>query len=106
MSGRIAFVVSAMALVACALALVTAQQQARNAFIDLERARGQHRQLLAQGDRLRIELERLAQPSAIEAAARRMGLRALDPARTVLLPVRVEGGGAKASDQDVGEVKQ
>ncbi|HRK56345.1 MAG TPA: cell division protein FtsL [Burkholderiaceae bacterium] len=99
MSVRIGLVLLAAALVLCALALVTAQQQARNAFIDLERARSQQRQLQAQGDRLRIELERLAQPAAIEAAARRLGLEPLDPARTVLLPLRMAPSRAMDAEQ-------
>lgn len=87
MSGRALWAVLVMILVACALSLVTAQQRARNAFIDLERAQTRERDLTAEGDRLRIELGRLSQPAAIESAARGQGLRPLEPANTVLLPV-------------------
>lgn len=73
-------------LVASAMGLVTAQHRARSAFVDLEREQQRARELGAEGDRLRIELGRLAHPAAIEAAARNRGLRPLEPARTVLLP--------------------
>ena len=86
MTARVLATVLALLLVASAMALVTAQHRARSAFVDLERAQQRGRELAAEGDRLRIELGRVAQPAAIEAAARDMGMRPLDPARTVLLP--------------------
>lgn len=89
MRARLLLSALVLVLVACAMALVTSQQRARNAFVDLERAQSRERELVAEGDRLRIDLGRLSQPAAIEAAARQQGLRPLDPARTVLLPVSV-----------------
>lgn len=86
MSARVLVVLFAVLLVASAMGLVTAQHRARSAFVDLEREQQRARELTADSDRLRIELGRVAQPAAIEAAAREMGLRPLDPARTVLLP--------------------
>lgn len=89
MSARLWAVLCAVALVVCAMALVTSQHRARSLFIDLERAQQRARELAAEGDRLRIELGRAGQPAAIEAAARDMGMRPLEPARTVLIPVPV-----------------
>ncbi len=89
MTERLLLVVLTLALVGCAMALVTAQQRARNAFVDLERAQTRERELVADGDRLRIDLGRLSQPAAIESAAREQGLRPLDPTRAVLLPLSV-----------------
>ena len=92
MSMRLLVVLFTALLVACAMGLVTAQHRARGAFVDLERAQQRARELTAEGDRLRIELGRIAQPAAIEAAAREMGLRPLDPSRAVLLPAAAGTG--------------
>ena len=86
MTLRVFAVLFAVLLVGSAMGLVTAQHRARSAFVDLERAQQRSRELVAEGDRLRIELGRVAQPAAIDAAARAMGLRPLEPTRTVLLP--------------------
>ena len=92
MSTRLLVVLFTALLVACAMGLVTAQHRARGAFVDLERAQQRARELVAEGDRLRIELGRVAQPAAIEAAAREMGLRPLDTSRAVLLPAAAGTG--------------
>ncbi len=73
------------ALVASALALVTARYRARGLFAELEVTQQQARSLDAEGNRLRIELGRAAQPASIEAAARAVGMRPVDPDRTVFL---------------------
>jgi cell division protein FtsL len=73
-------------LFACSLLLVGAQHRARGLFIDLERAQQQARQLEAEGNRMRIDLGRAAQPAAVEAAARGLGLQPIDSQRTVFLP--------------------
>jgi cell division protein FtsL len=88
MNARFAAVVLGALVVASAMGLVTAQHRARTAFVDLEQAQHSSRELAAEGDRLRIELGRVARPAAIEAAARDMGLRPPDPARTVLVPAQ------------------
>jgi cell division protein FtsL len=75
-------------LLASSLSLVTAQHRARSLFVDLERAQQQARQLEAEGDRLRIELGRAAQPAAIESAARDLGLKPVDAGRVVFLPAQ------------------
>jgi cell division protein FtsL len=73
-------------LVASSLSLVTAQHRARSLFVDLERAQQQAKALEAEGNRLRIELGRVSQPAMVEAAARVLGLKTVDGARTVFLP--------------------
>jgi cell division protein FtsL len=85
-------------LLASSLSLVTAQHRARSLFVDLERAQQQARQLEAEGDRLRIELGRAAQPAAIESAARDLGLRPVDAGRVVFLPAQATAAGALAKD--------
>lgn len=73
-------------LVASGLATVTAQHRARSLFVDLERAQQQAKALEAEGNRLRVELGRASQPATVEAAARELGLRPVEGARTVFLP--------------------
>ncbi|GIK84930.1 cell division protein FtsL [Betaproteobacteria bacterium PRO7] len=73
-------------LVASGLSVVTAQHRARSLFVDLERAQQQAKALEAEGNRLRVELGRASQPATVEAAARELGLRPVDGARTVFLP--------------------
>jgi cell division protein FtsL len=85
-------------LLASSLSLVTAQHRARSLFVDLERAQQQARQLEADGDRLRIELGRAAQPAAIESAARDLGLKPVDAGRVVFLPGQATAAGAPAKD--------
>jgi len=75
-----------MLLFVCSLSLVTAQHRARTVFVDLERAQQQTHQFAADRARMRIDLARATQPSAIEASARDLGLRPIDGARTVYLP--------------------
>lgn len=95
MSARMFSMLCAVLLVLCAMALVTSQHRSRSLFVDLERAQQRSRELMAEGVRLRIELGRAAQPAAIEAAARGMGMRPLEPSRTVLIAVPVATAEAK-----------
>jgi cell division protein FtsL len=76
----------ATALMASALSLVTSQHRARDLFADLEAAQQAGRQSEAERNRLRVELGRASQPAAIEAAARQLGMRPIDPEHTALLP--------------------
>jgi cell division protein FtsL len=85
----------ALLLFASALSLVSARHTARSLFVDHERAQRQARQLDAEGDRLRIELGRAAQPAAIESAARGLGLKPVDGARVVFLPPAAGAGKAQ-----------
>lgn len=80
--GLVAFVAGAL-LFASALSLVSAQHRARSLFVDLERAQAEARSRDVEWNRLRIELARVAQPAYVEQAARQLGLRPVDTARTV-----------------------
>lgn len=87
----------ALALFASGMALVTAQHRARGQFIELERLQQQAAQLEADGNRLRIELARAAQPASVATAARALGLQPIDAGRTVFLPAQpaAAGGGTR-----------
>jgi len=80
------FVLLGLVLVASAFGLVTAQYRTRTLFIELDRAQQRTAALEADGNRLRVEQARNAQPAAVEAAARRLGLRPIDAKETVFLP--------------------
>jgi cell division protein FtsL len=73
-------------LFAGAMGLITAQHRARGLFVELERAQATAKTLEAEGDRLRIELGRHAQPASVESVARRLGLQPIEPARVIYLP--------------------
>jgi cell division protein FtsL len=73
-------------LMVSALSLVASQHRARELFADLEAAQQLAHQSEAEGNRLRADLGRASQPAAIEAAARQLGLRPIDPDHTALLP--------------------
>ncbi len=83
---RLAVPAFAALLVACALALVTGQYRARQLFAELEVAQQDGKALTAEGARLRSDLGRAAQPATVEAVARRLGMRAINPDRIVMLP--------------------
>jgi cell division protein FtsL len=91
MSGRTGGAVAmvlllALLLVLACLALVTSQHRARGLFVELGRLQVQARDLEAEGNRLRIELGKAAQPAAVAAAARGLGLRPTESRQTVFLP--------------------
>ncbi len=77
---------SALLLVLACLSLVTSQHRARGLFVELGRLQVQAKDLEAEGSRLRIELGKAAQPSAVAATARHLGLRPTDSKQTVFLP--------------------
>ena len=87
MSGtlRLSAVLLAIALFASSLVLVTAQYRARSLFVDLEAAQQESRRLDAEANRLSAELGGLTQPASIANAARSLGLRPIEPARTIYL---------------------
>jgi cell division protein FtsL len=91
MSGRTGGAVAmdlllALLLVLACLALVTSQHRARGLFVELGRLQVQARDLEAEGNRLRIELGKAAQPAAVATAARGLGLRPTESRQTVFLP--------------------
>ena len=83
---RVIVGVLAAFLMVSAMSLVTSQHRARDLFADLEAAQQLGRQTVAEASRLRIELGRAGQPATIEAAARQLGMRPIDPEHTALLP--------------------
>jgi cell division protein FtsL len=92
MPSRMVVALLAALLMASALSLVTSQHRARELFADLEAAQQLARQSEAEGNRLRIELGRASQPAVIEAAARQLGMRPIDPEHTALLPPAARAG--------------
>jgi cell division protein FtsL len=91
MNGRaygkaVAMAMLAVLLVLACLLLVSSQHRARGLFVELGRLQLQARDLEAEGNRLRIELGRAAQPAAVAAAARGLGLRPTESRQTVFLP--------------------
>ncbi|WP_211445155.1 cell division protein FtsL [Collimonas humicola] len=87
MSGRLNFIL-ALALVLCALALVNSQYQARQLFIELERAASQSRQLDIEWAQLQLDQSTLGKNARIEAAATRdLNMVPLTAARTQYLTV-------------------
>jgi cell division protein FtsL len=92
MPSRVVVALLAALLMASALSLVTSQHRARELFADLEAAQQLARQSEAEGNRLRIELGRASQPAVIEAAARQLGMRPIDPEHTALLPPAARAG--------------
>ena len=83
MSGRLNLLVSSL-LVLCALSLVTAQYQARQLFIELERSQSLARQLDIEWAQLQLDQSTLGKHARIEANARR------DLAMVPLTPARVQ----------------
>jgi cell division protein FtsL len=81
-------------LVGAALALVISQYRSRQLFAELELAQQEAKALTADGARLRADLGRAAQPATVEAVARRLGMRAINPDRVVMLPARSGAAGA------------
>jgi len=91
MKGRAPYTATAIALpalllVLACLSLVTSQHRARGRFVDLGRLQAQAKELEAEGNRLRIELGKASQPTAVAAAARSLGLRPTESKQTVFLP--------------------
>jgi cell division protein FtsL len=87
MSGRLNFLLTVL-LVGCALSLVNAQYQARELFIELERAQSLGRQLDIEWAQLQLDQSTLGKNSRIEAIARRdLNMISLTPQRTQYLTV-------------------
>ena len=86
MSAAAAIVTLALLLVVACLSLVTSQHRARGLFVEFGRLQVQAKDLEADGNRLRIELGKAAQPAAVAGAARSLGLRPTDSKQTVFLP--------------------
>jgi len=73
-------------VVACALAVVTSQHQARKLFIDLEAEQTAAKRLEEEFTQLQLEQSTWATNKRIEAvAAKSLGMRLPDPATTVVV---------------------
>lgn len=85
MSGKLNLLLTAV-LVVCALSLVNAQYQARELFIQLERAQAAARQLDIEWSQLQLDQSTFGKHARIEANARRdLNMTALTAARTQYL---------------------
>jgi cell division protein FtsL len=102
-TGPAALALFALLLVVACLSLVTAQHRARGLFVELGRAQTQSKELEAEGNRLRIELGKAAQPAAVANAARQLGLRPTEGKQTVFLPVPDDAHVAAAPSLDGGK---
>jgi len=80
-------------LVACALAVVTSQHQARKLFIDLEAEQAAAKRLEGEFTQLQLEQSTWATNQRIEAvASRQLGMRLPDPTTTVVVTLEAPGG--------------
>ena len=80
-----------IALMLCAMALVTSQHRARRAFIELERTKVQARQIEQQWSELQLEQTAAAKHSFIDKTARtQLGMQPITPDRTQYIEVVVE----------------
>jgi cell division protein FtsL len=86
LNGLSAVALLALLLVAACLLLVTSQHRARGLFVDLGRLQTRAADLEVEGNRLRIELGKAAQPASVATAARNLGLRPTESRQTVFLP--------------------
>jgi cell division protein FtsL len=93
LSSSVAALLAAL-LVAAALALVISQYRSRQLFAELEVAQQDAKALTAEGARLRADLGRAAQPATVEAVARRLGMRPINPDRVVMLPTPTSAAAA------------
>lgn len=90
MSVRLNLILAAT-LVLCALSLVTAQYQARQQFIELERAQAAARQLEIDWAQLQLDQSTLGKHARIESTAiRDLNMVALTSARTQFLTARAK----------------
>jgi len=85
-SSRAVILLLGVVLVASAFGLVTAQYRSRTLFVEVDRTQQRAAALEAEGNRLRVDQARGAQPAAVEAAARRLGLKPIDAKESVFLP--------------------
>ena len=75
-------------LVACALAVVTSQHQARKLFIDLESEQSAAKHLEEEFTQLQLEQSTWATNKRIESvAAKSLGMRLPDPSTTVVVGI-------------------
>lgn len=79
-------------LLTSAFALVTSQQRARRAFVDLERAHAQERQLEQDWSQLQLAQTEAAKHGLVEQIARQqLGMRPVTPDRTQYIDAAAAG---------------
>ena len=79
-----------LAVIACALAVVTSQHRARKLFAEIEAEQAASRKLATEFTQLQLEQGTWATHARVEqVATKRLGMRAPDAANTVV--VKVEG---------------
>jgi len=89
---RLSFVL-ALLLVLSATSLITARFQSRQLFVASERLDAQMRDLEMDWRRLQLERTELARNARIDQIARRdLGMRAIDPQRTLYVEIKKPGG--------------
>ena len=75
-----------IAVIACAIGVITSQHQARKRFVELEGEQVGARKLAEEWTQLQLEQGTWATNKRIESvAARRLGMRAPDPSNTVVI---------------------
>lgn len=91
-----------VALVGSALGLVTSQHQARNLFVELERAQGDARQLEIEWNQLQVEASAASTHGLIDQVARReLRMIPVTPARTLYIDL-ITGGAQMGSAANGG----
>lgn len=79
-------IILAVALIACALSLINAQNQARHLFIELEREQSLGKQYELQWTQLKLDQSTFGKHARIEASAERdLNMVAVTPERTQYL---------------------
>jgi cell division protein FtsL len=79
-------------LVVCALSLVTSRHQARQLFVELERAQAEARAYETEYGQLQLEQSTWGMPARVEKVAReQLRMQLPTPARTEIVPLPREG---------------
>ena len=77
-----------VAVVACAIGVVTSQHRVRKAFTDLEAEQGAARKLATEFTQLQLEQGTWATNARVEqVASKRLGMRLPDASNTVVVPM-------------------
>jgi cell division protein FtsL len=83
-----------LALIACALGVITSQHKARKLFIEQEAEQSTAKKLADEWTQLQLERSTWATNKRVEAvASRQLGMRPPDPATTVI--ITADGAGVK-----------
>ncbi len=81
-----------IALIVCALALVTSQHQSRKLYVELQNEQGRAQQLEVEWGQLQLEQSTWAMHARIEKIATRdLGMRVPPPSRVQVIPAAAGG---------------